>query len=229
MSNEVKFSAETLQVLKRLHKINQGLRFIKDSTELRSMNEARTQVAFIQIAEKLPRDFCVYDLGEFITVLNVIESPVLDFSNDKFVLVKSEAGTQKLRYTDGQPDLVTSYTDKDFKLPSLDVTLAVSGAQLKSARSAAEALKLPYVGFKGVDGKVFLSAFAKNNGDGNETNSYSIEIGETTETFDLFYKVELLSILDGDCTFEISKKKISKIENGKANFFIALDAGSSFQ
>lgn len=229
MTNEVKISAETLSVLKKLQRINQTLKIVKDTNELRSLNQTKTIAAYIEIQESLPRDFCVYDLSEFITVLGIIENPILDFSNDKFVLIKSENGSQKLKYVDGQENLIDSYTDRKFSLPSEDVQLTVTGAQLKSVHSAASALKLEYVGFKGNGEKVLLSAFSRNNGDGNDTNGFSIEIGETTETFDLFYKTENLGILDGDSTFTISKKKISEIVNGKAKYFVALDANSTFQ
>lgn len=230
MSNkEVKISAETLSVLKKLQRINQTLKIVEGSNELRSLNQTKTIAAYIEISESLPRDFCVYDLSEFITVLGIIENPILDFSNDKYVLIKSENGSQKLKYVDGQENLIDSYTEKKFALPSEDVQLSVTGAQLKSVHSAASALKLEYVGFKGNGEKVLLSAFSRNNGDGNDTNGFSIEIGETTETFDLFYKTENLGILDGDSTFTISKKKISEIVNGKAKYFVALDANSTFQ
>ena len=227
--NEVKFSPETLAVFKKLQKINQCLKIVKDSTELRSLNESKTIAAYIEIAEVLPRNFCVYDLSEFITVLGVIENPVVDFSNDKYVLIKSENGSQKLKYIDGEESLINSYTDRKFTLPSEDVSIKVSAAQLKSVINAATALKLEYVGFRGEDGKVFLSAFSRNNGDGKDTNGYSIEVAETTDTFELFYRTESLQMLDGESTFTISKKKISQIENGKASYFVALDAASSFQ
>lgn len=227
-NNEVKFSTETLAVFKKLMKINQCLKIVKDTTELRSLNESKTIAAYIEIEETLPRDFCVYDLGEFITVLGVIENPIVDFTNDKFVLIKSENGSQKLKYVDGEANLINSYTDRKFVLPSEDVSIKVTAAQLKSVVSAATALKLEYVGFRGDGSKVYLTAFSRNNGDGKDTNGYSIEVADTSDTFELFYRTESLQILDGESTFTISKKKISQIENGKAKYFVALDANSSF-
>ena len=228
MSNEVKFSAETIGVFKKLSKINQGLKIVGGNKELRSLNENKTIAAYINIEEELPRDFCIYDLGEWITVLGIIENPIADFTNPKFVLIKSENSAQKLKYVDGQENLITSYSAKNFVLPSEDVKLSVSAAQLKSVLGAATALKLDYVGFK-ADGKtVTLAAFNKNNGSGDDTNGFSIEVGESAETFELFYKTESLGILDGDSVFSISKKKISEITNGKAKYFVALDANSSF-
>lgn len=234
MSNEVKFSAETLAVFKRLYKINQNLKIVKDTTVLRSMNETKTQMASIEIAEKLPRDFCIYDLGEFTTVLGVIENPVLDFSNDKYVTIKSENGSQKLKYMDGEANLISSFSDRVINLPAAsdeypDLKFKVTGAQLKSVMSAATALKLEYVGFKGDGESVVLTAFSRNNGSGDDTNCYAIELCETDKTFDMFYKTESLGILDGESEFTISKKRISEIVNGKAKFLIALDGNSKYE
>lgn len=227
--NEVKFSSDTLAVLKKLNKINQCLKIPKNSRELRSLNETRTTAAYINIEEELPRDFCIYDIGEFITVLSIIQNPIVDFSNPKYVTIKSEDGSQKLKYLDASEDVINSYTDKVLKVPSEDVTINVSAAHVNSVLNAAKTLKLEFVGFTGDGEKVYISAFSRNNGDGQETNDYSIEVAETTEVFKLFYKTEALQILDGEATFVISKKKISEVQNGKFKYFITLDAKSEFR
>lgn len=227
-TNEVRLSKETIDTLKGLYAINQTLKIVKDTTEIRTVNEVKTCACITEITEKLPRTLCIYDLREFMSVLSIIENPVLDFSNDKFVTVKSEDGRQKLRYMDGAENLINSYFEREFKLPSEDINVTVTAQQLKAVIGAALALKLEYVGFKADGETIFLSAFDRNNGSGDDTNGFSVEVGETTDTFDMFYKTEALSILDGDCTFEVSSSKISKVTNGNKVFWLALDSNSTY-
>lgn len=227
MSNEVKLSKETIDTLKSLYQINQTLKIVANTTQIKTVNENKTIAVYAEIEEELPRDFCVYDLREFINVLNIIESPTLDFSNDKFVIIKSGDGSQRLKYIDGAENLINSYFERDFILPSSDVNVEVTKQQLRAVMDASSTLKLEYVGFK-ADGKdIVLTAFNRNNGSGDDTNGISIVVGETTDTFEMFYKAESMNVLDGDCTFEISFRKISKIENGKKTFWMALDSNSS--
>lgn len=226
-ANEVRLSKETIDILKGVYAINQTLKIVKDKAEIRTVNDVKTIAMQTEIAETLPRTLCIYDVREFIGVVGIIPNPVLDFSNDKFVIIKSEDGSQKLKYVDGAENLINSYFEKDFKLPSEDLEVSVKAQQLKAVMNAATTLKLEYIGFKSADGKIVLSAFDRNNGSGDDTNGFSIEVGDTAHEFDLYYKTDALVVLDGDCTFTISEKKISKVTNDTKTFFMALDANST--
>lgn len=227
-TNEVRLSKETIDILKGVYAINQTLKIVGGKSEIRSVNDVKTIAMQTPIAETLPRTFCIYDVREFIGVVGIISNPVLDFTNEKFVLIKSEDGSQKLKYVDGAENLINSYFEKDFKLPSEDLTVEVKAQQLKAVMNAATTLKLEYVGFKSDgNGKVVLTAFDRNNGSGNDTNGFSVEVGDTDATFDLFYKTEALSVLDGDCKFVISARKVSQVTNGGKVFFMALHADST--
>lgn len=228
MSNEVRLSKETLDTLKSLYAINQTLKIVQGVKTLRTINENYTAAVYAEIDEEFPRNFYIYDLREFIAVHSIIENPVLDFTNPKYVVVRSEDGTQRLRYMDGAENLINSYFERDFKLPSEDITVNVTEKQLAAVMGAATALKLAYVGFRADGKKIMLTAFDRNNGDGAETNGFSIEVGETTATFEMFYRTESLTVLNGDCTFAISKNKISRVENARKVFWLTLDANSTF-
>lgn len=227
-ANEVRLSKETVDIFKGLYAINQTLKIVADKNEIRTVNDTKTIAMQTEIAETFPRTFCIYDVREFINVVGIIANPVLDFTNDKFVIIKSEDSSQKLKYVDGAENMINSYFQKDFQLPSEDLSVSVTAQQLKAVMNAATALKLEFVGFKTEDGKVVLSAFDRNNGSGDDTNGFSVVVGENADDkFDLFYKTDALNVLDGDSKFEISSKKISKVTNGTKTFWMALDSNSS--
>lgn len=185
------------------------------------------------LKEKFPRDFHVYDLREFLSVLDIIQDSVLDFSDNKCMKISSEDGKQTLQYTESDSQFITSFVDKTPVLPSIDIDVNVSEDQFSRVMKAAHSMKLEFVGFVCDGETISISAFNKNNGDNNVTNKFSIELGEGDTPFQMFYKLKTqnISVLDGegDLHFEISKKKISKIEaqSGKL-FWIALNAESSY-
>lgn len=229
MSHEIKLSKLDVETLSSIYPINQSIKVVGGNAEIRCRNAQKTIAVIAKLDTALPRTFCIYDIREFLSVVNLFDVPVLDFTNPKFVVVKSEDGKQKLRYLDAEEAIINSYLDRDIVLSSVDIAITVSEAQLKACMSAAQTLKLDYVGFKSENGKVYFCTFDKNNGSGEETNGFSVEVGESTDNFNMFYKTEALTVLKGEAKFEISKSKISRIENSGKVFFIALEAKSNFE
>lgn len=229
MTESVKISKEFIDTLESLYPINQSLRIVKDNTQLKTVNPQKTTVAYTTIKETFSRDINIYDLREFITVLNIIKEPEIDVSDDGIILIKSSDGGQRLRYADAEPSLIQSYFEKDVKFPGADVTVTITENTLKAVQRAAQALSLPFIGFVSENGNIMFKAFSKNNGSNEETNGYAEKVGETDDNFELFYSASALNILKGDCAFEISKHLISQVETGNYKYFISLDPKSKFE
>lgn len=226
-------SKETIDTLKKLYEVNQGVKFVEGENTLKVKSTDNGLLVHANIEEEFPRDFYVYDLREFLSVVSIIEKPILDFSNEKYVQIKSDDGKQKLRYIEADPQFVTSYVDKVPKLPSKDIEVTVTKEQFQSVMKAAHTMKLEFVGFTCDGTTVTLSAFNKNNGDEKTTNNFSIELMDGDTEFQMFYKLDQqnVSVLlgEGNLDFTISSKKISnvKAESGK-EFWIAMNANSKY-
>lgn len=243
MTNTVTLSSETLSTLKKLYEIHMSLRVVAENkitvddeevTVLRTASQNKQMMARVEIPELFPRDFNVYDLREFIAAVNIVQEPEIDFSDDKFVLIKSKDGKQVLRYLESNPELIDSYIGKDIELDQEDIELTITQDQLKSVLTAANTMKLSNIGFIAKDGEIEFTSFDNNNGDKKDTKKYSIEVGESEDTFRMFYNLSNHNIYvlqgEGDLTFTISgKRKISKIdtESGKT-FWVAMDIDSTF-
>jgi hypothetical protein len=234
-------SAETLSAFKKLYEVDQSLKIDCEAvaegggTILRSKSENNTMMARMTVPDEFPRNVHIYDLREFISVINIVNDPKLDFDDSRFVLIESEQGDQQLRYLETNAKMITSFIDKDLELKSSDVELVVTEKQLKSVLTAAQTMRLAYVGFIGDGENVRFTAFNKNDGDESETNKFSVNVGKTDLTFRMFYKLEVhnLNVLqsEGDLAFTLDgKKKISNVvtESGKT-FWIAFDSNSEIE
>lgn len=227
-NNEIKLSDSTMKTLKKLYNINQSLRILEDNQTLKSINETKTLAAYVDIGEKFPRDFCVYDLGEFISVLNIVNEPVLDFSSDRYVIVKSSDNSQRLKYVETDPTLITSYFEKPITLKSEDIKIEIDEKSLKAVMKSAATLRLEYIGFKADGNKVYFTTFNRRvDSDNKEMNAFTIELGETEDVFDIFYPTEIMTVLDSDCEFTFSKgQRISRVRCGTMEYWIAMDKDS---
>src|SRR5699024_11148286 len=148
------------------------------STVLRTKSYNNTTMAKVKIEEQFPRDINIYDLREFISVLGIVEDPVLNLENDNYIIIHSKDNRQKLRYLEANPDLIASYINKDPMMQSEDEVIEVSEQKFKSVLTAAQALRFEYVGFVAKEGKVFLTSFNRNEGSGQEIGRASCREGE---------------------------------------------------
>lgn len=238
--NVVQFSSETIETLKKLYNVNATLKLVDESGEdnqkyLRSVSSDKSLLVIAPIKETIPREFNIYDLKEFLAVQSIIEEPIIDFSNEAFLEIKSEDGYQKLRYMESQPKMVNSYTEKTPNLDNLiDVSFVVPAEDFKRVYKAASTMSLDNIGFICDGEKINLCAFSMANEDTVETNYFAIEVGEFDTPFKMFFKMEHSKQIgvfldEGDLRFNISSKRICRVESGSGKtFYSSFNSKSTF-
>lgn len=229
-----KISNEFTEILKKFYVINSNIKLCKDTSVLKSKNAANTMMVKANVEERFERDFNIYDVREFLSVLSLIDEPVLDLSHENYALIKSLDGKQKIRYLDTPDELITSYTDKEPTFTTAHFEIEIDAVTFKRVVQSSNTLKLEYIGFHCEGGNVTLKAFNKNRGDEIETNYYSVDVGKASNDFQLNYKLDVNRVQvvadEGALLFRIdAKRKISNIltETGK-DFFLSLEPKSTF-
>lgn len=233
----VTLSKETFETLQKMFDVDQSLKLVAGEQVLKSKSGDNTMLIHAPIDVEFPRDFHIYDLREFLNVIKIIPDAQLDFSNDKYVLIRSVDGSQKLRYMESDPEFVKSYTPNEPNMASPDLEVEVTEEDWLRVLKAAQIMKLQFVGFVSTgEGKVTLSAFNQNNGDENMTNVFSVEVqpaNEVTESFQMFYKLETQNIgvlsSEGKLSFEITKNRVSRVktESGKT-LWVSMNVNSKW-
>lgn len=232
----MKISKQTVDNIKRLYDINQGLMLSGKEKVLRSKTTDNTALAIVPIEEQFPRDFYIYDLKEFLSVLSIVPDANFDFSDSKKLVITSDDDRQRLVYLESDSQFVTAYTDKTPILPSVDLEVTVTEQELASVIQASSIMKLESIGFVSDGQTVRLQAFSRNNGSKNVTNQFAIELSPTnpvTEQFNMYYNTDgkLINVLLGeqDLKFQIGKGKTSKIQTGSGKeFWMVMNIGSSW-
>jgi hypothetical protein len=59
-------------------------------------------------------------------------------------------------------------------------------------------------------------------------NSYSVEVGETTETFAAHFNIDNFKFIPGSYKVELSSKRISRFSNGDLTYVVSMEADSAF-
>ena len=223
----MELSDNTLTILKNFSGINQNL-MVREGTTVKTMSEARNIMASAEVTETFPQTFGVYDLNEFISVLDLVDKPQLNF-NESYVVIGDTAGRSKVKYFFSPEETLTT-PSKDIKMPESEVKFELTTDTLTKLKRAASALGHSDVSITGKNGVLNFAVVDNAN---STSNTYSIDVdGEfaADATFNFIMNIGNLKIVPGDYDVSISSKLISHFQHKKLNvqYWIALEKSSTF-
>ena len=221
----MKLSESTLSLLKNFSTINQSILF-KQGNKLRTISVMKNILAEATIGEDLPKDFGIYDLGQFLNGLSLHNNPELDFEDDNYVIIKE--GRSRSKYFFADPNVIITPPEKAITLPSEDVTFDLSTEQLDKLLKAAAIYQSPDLSVIGENGVVKILIRDKKN---ETSNTFAETGGESEATFSFNFMVENMKILPGTYDVVVSQKLLSRFtnKNHDLTYFIALEPDSTFE
>jgi len=215
----MKFSAETLSVLKNFSQVNPGIVF-KPGSVVKTIHPQKTIMASATVAENFQAVARIYDLSRFLATLSLFDDPEVEFTEDRFII---SSGKNKVSYTYAAESMVVSPPDKDIKFPDAEATVNVKWKELDTVAKAAGVLKLSEIAFIGNDGTISLSAVDSKN---PTADSYSVVIAENVSVpdFRMLIKVENLKLMPNDYEVALSTRGLAHFKSTKVEYYIALEA-----
>ena len=220
----INISDQTIAILKNFATINPNV-VLKPGGVVKTIAEAKNILASATIAEDFPAEMGIYDLNEFLSVLNLVANPTIAFEENSAVIT-SQGGGSKVRYFFSDPSILTA-PQKDITMPSSDVLLSLTDTDLSAIRKAAAVLGHTELSIIGADGKVTLRVLDTKD---SSANTFDYDTGRTTEEeFNFVVNIPNLKLMTADYDIEISKKLISKWTSSTGiEYFIALEKSSTF-
>ena len=220
----MKLNQNTIDTLKNFAGINTNI-LIKEGDELSTISTMRNIFAKAKISDQFTKEFGIYDLNEFLSVLSGFNKPEVSLQ-DKNMLITSE-GSRKTKYWYSDPSVIVSPT-KEVNMPEADVNFSLSSSNYKELLKMAAILKSPdlaLVGTKG--GDILLKVCDKKN---DTSNTFEIIVGkDATADYTFYFKVENMKMISGDYDVAVSSKSISHFKNKKLpiEYWIALEPDST--
>ena len=217
-------SPETVSVLKNFSTINQSI-LIRAGKQLRSMSVMKNILVEAEILEEFEKDVAIYDLNQFLNCLSLIPGAEVSLEDNSIVI---SDGTNSIDYRYSDPSVIAAPPNKELNLPSEDVCVVLSEEHLETVKKAAAVLQIPDVTLVGDGERIHLTVRDKKN---TGSNSYSIDVGETSHVFQFNLKVENLKLIAGDYDVIISSKNLAKFTNHSRPvvYYIAVEPDSTFE
>ncbi len=223
----MKLNQNTTDILTNFAGINTNI-LIKEGNELSTISTMRNIFAKATITDQFTKEFGIYDLNQFLSIVSSVNKPELSFK-DKYLEVFNEGtpkNNKKLWYSEAS--VIVSPTYKEVNMPEADVTFSLTESNYKDLSKDALILQVPdlaLIGTKG--GDIVLKVFDKKN---DTSNSSTIVVGENaTADYTFYFKVENMKMLDGDYDVSVSSKSISHFKHKKLpiEYWIALEPDST--
>ena len=223
----MELSENTLNVLKNFSGINPNM-MIRSGNTIKTISEARTVLSTAVVDADFPKDFGIYDLNEFMGVLQLVDTPNLKFEDD-YVIVNDSTGRSKVKYFYSSEETLTT-PQKDITMLDANVKFKLDNETLSKLKRAASALGHTEISISGKDGVLSLSVVDSKN---KTSNVFSIDVSgefDNDVAFNFILSTNNLKILPGDYEIEISSKLISQFKHTSLDvkYWIALEKTSTF-
>jgi len=222
----VSISNDTLSVLRNFSSINPNV-VLKPGQEVKTISEAKNILAVADIVEDFPTEMGIYDLNEFLSVVNLVNDPQLNFGDNHVDVV---GGNSKVKYFFSDSSILTT-PQKDITMPDCEVTVSFTDDILSQIRKAASALGHSEMSISATEDGVNIKVFDSKD---SSANIYNIQLandaGYKEGQFEFVININNLKLLDGDYEVNISSKLISEWKNTTkpVRYYIALEKNSNY-
>jgi len=224
----MKLSTETIDVLKNFAVINQGI-FFKEGKTLKTVSSHKNIMAQAVIKEKIPTEFGVYDLNNFLSVLSLNrDEPVLSFKNNN-VIISSTDGRREIKYRFCAAHMIVTPPEKTLVVPNPEISFSIKESDLKDIIQQANVLSSPNIAVESDGDKITMRTFDGSD-DAAHDGTSTIDKGNG-DKYSMLFKTENFKMIPGDYDVQISSKGISHFKNKTLDieYWIATEANSKFK
>lgn len=222
----MKLSDNTMNVLKNFSAINTGMMF-KEGNVIRTISKQQNLLAKATVSESFDKEFVIYDLNRFLALVGSLKDPDITVNKDKNNL-KIVSGTSSTTYGLASEHMIVAPPAKEIKVENAEVNFSLSKDDLAQVLKLSAVLGLPNIAVKGNRSKITITALDVKNQD---SDVFSVEVGETTSEFQFIFVTENLKMIPGTYNVSISSKGISHFKHSTdpLEYWIATEAGSSYK
>lgn len=220
----MKISSKTLQLLRNFSTINPTLS-VGAGNVIRTVSQNKTVLAQATVEETFPQEFAIYDLSELLGVVSLFNEP--DFEFDTYYLKISDDNSASSNYFYAEKSMVTVPPNKALELPDQPIKFVLGDRVLKHLLQAASVMGLPEVIVQGDGENIKVLATNTKN---TTSHEFSYNVGSTSDTFKMVFKVENLKLISGTYDVIISSSRLAQftLTDGTLTYWVATEASSTF-
>lgn len=227
----MKLSASTIKILQNFATINSNIVVNANEKTLKTVSEAKNIMARAVIEDQIESTFGIYDLNEFLSAVNLIDSPEFTFDSS-LISVKDEGNRHGLKYFCANPEILT-YPKKDIQDPSYDVEISLTQENINAIKKAASILGFDTFSLvkESNSSDVYAQVFDPGNKSSNAYKLLVASISDDAASFSFDFLIANLKMIPGDYKVGLSSKLISRWDTNfdpSITYWIALEKTSNY-
>lgn len=223
----MKFSKDTLTILKNFSSINPGI-VLKPGNFIMTRAINKTVYADATIADEIDSEMPIYDLPGFLNILALVgEDATITHNEQERVAVIKNDRTEVFFAT---ADLSTIVVPKNpIGFPVADVIFELKAEDLQQITKMTRAVGADTIAIESLDNKIVINGYNKAVDANLEKVLFSIEVGEweSSETFKFVINMNNMKVLMSDYKIMISSKGAVKFETPTFKYVIVLEQESN--
>lgn len=214
----MKFSEDTLSVLKNFSQINPSVLF-KPGNVIRTISPQKTVMASAVVSDTFDKPAGVYDLSRFHATLGLFTDPDIEFTENKFII---KANKSVVNYTYAAENMIVTPPEKEITYNEPTATVNLKWDDLTNVIRAASVLQLPEVAFVSDGTTISLNAVDKKN---PTADKYNITLDDSVTSgvsFEMVIKVDNLKLMPGDYKVNLCSNGLAHFIGEKVQYWIAI-------
>lgn len=220
---KMKLSKLTIEILKNFSSINESLLFNQGDV-IKTVAKNNVIFAKAKVKESFPKEFGIYDLNQFLSILSLYDDPELTFF-DQYVSIDDSTGRLSEFYY-ANPDVITSPKAKGVKMADESVKFTLHKMDLAEVLKFAAVMLVPNIVIKGDGNDINIIA---TNHTTSASNTFSKNVGMTNETFEMVYSIDKWKFLSIDYDVTISRSGVTHFKNNDLEYWIVSEESSTYE
>jgi hypothetical protein len=226
----MKLSNETLSILKNYANINEGI-FFKQGKTLKTVGPHKNILSEVVIKEDIPKDFGIYNLNNFLSVVSLHKDDTSFEFSEKNVFIVGNKGRSKIEYRFCDPSMIVIPPEKQLSMPSVDIEFDLSSDDFDWIMKASHVLSSPHIAVESDGVKVSIVNMDLQN-DSAHKQSLDLQAKGNGDKYRMIFKTEVFNkILPGNYEVKISSKGISHFTNKNISlqYWLTTETGSKYE
>jgi hypothetical protein len=226
----MKISNKTVGVLNNFKAINPSI-LIQAGKFIRTIDYDKTIFSSAEVEEEFPKDVAIYDLPNFLQVVKMFDGADIEFGDEdtNHCIISYDKTSQNIQYGYASPSAVP-HIKKDIVMPETEINFILSKENLAKIMTAAVTMDLPHVLITpGKEGQIVLTTTTIDNPSSN-TFKIILEADVSVDDFSVVIDfAKFVKLMEADYNVGISTQKISHFQNEEVQYWIALNAVTTFE
>lgn len=230
----MKFSKETLNILKNFSTINSGI-MLKPGNFIMTRAVNGTTYAEATISDTIDTDVAIYDLNSFLSILSLVgDDADIIMQEDGNLAIKDARST--IFWPAADPSTIV-FPTKPIPFPVANVIIDFKGEDLQQLMRVSRGMQIDTIAITNVDGKIVLRGYNKVEDAALTRPKYSLTLGdyEGAGNFNFIINMSNMKMTIGDYKLMLwakmngsKKQTAAKFEGASASYVVAMEADSTF-